>query len=114
MRGVNKDREEENNVSRDLPRGKLNLIYIPKNSYRHHVYMDNGVYDKWSTWDIIYSFFVHRCVPGFNDIPLLDENFSKWRFINWLLDLESYFYFNKISYYKKVGLVTHKLSYGAK
>lgn len=46
MRGVNKDREEENNVSRDLPRGKLNPIYIPKNSYRHHVYMDNGVYDK--------------------------------------------------------------------
>jgi len=50
-------------------------------------------------------------IPKFDEIPFYDENFSNKRFINWLTELEAYYYFNKISYYKKVELVAHKLSY---
>jgi hypothetical protein len=77
------------------------VVFILKISYSHHVYMDNGVYNKWSTWDIIHSLLVHRHVPKFDEIPFFDENFSKWRYINCLLELEAYFYFNKILYYIK-------------
>jgi hypothetical protein len=40
--------------------------------------------------------------------------FLKKGFIKRLTELEVYFYFNKVPYLQKVGLVTHKLYYGAR
>lgn len=90
---------KKRNVIKDLLWGRPNPRFILKSSYSHHVYMDNDVYNKQSTWDIIHSLLVHRHVPKFDEIPFFNENFSKWRYINCLLELEAYFYFNKILYY---------------
>ena len=54
-----------------------------------------------------------RPIPEFDEIPFYDGRFSKKRFIKWLVELEPYFYFNKVTYYKHVGLV-HKFSCGVK
>jgi len=47
----------------------------------------------------------------FDEIPFYDGRFLKKKYIIWLIELKVYFYFNKIPYYKKEGLVKHKLSY---
>ena len=46
-----------------------------------------------------------RPIPEFDEIPFYDGRFLKKRFIKWLAELESYFYFNKVTCHKKVGLV---------
>lgn len=49
---TNRDQKEERDVFRDLSRSKPNLRSIYKKSYRYHVYMNNGVYEKRSTGDL--------------------------------------------------------------
>jgi hypothetical protein len=44
--GTNKNHDEKRDVLKDLSLGKPNPRSIPTNSYMHHVYIDNGVYDR--------------------------------------------------------------------
>ena len=53
-------------------------------------------------------------IPKFDQIPFKDEKFSKKICINWLTKVKAYFYFNKIVCSKKVWLVVHKISCGAR
>jgi len=55
-----------------------------------------------------------RPIPEFDEISFYDERFSKKKFIKWLTKLKTYFYFNKVSYHEKIGLIIHKLSCGAR
>jgi hypothetical protein len=49
------DSNKERDVLRDLPRDEPNTRFIPANLYRHHVYMDNGIYKRRSTKYLIHS-----------------------------------------------------------
>jgi hypothetical protein len=80
-------------VLRDLPRGEPNTRSIPANLYKHHVYMDNGIYERRSTKDLIHSHPICRFVSYYDDIPFLDKKFSKTRFIILLSNLNAYFLF---------------------
>jgi hypothetical protein len=50
----------------------------------------------------------------FDGITLYDMRFLKKGFIKRLTELQVYFYFNKVPYLQKVGLITHKLYYDAR
>jgi len=52
IQGTNRDKKEKRDVLRDLSRSEPNPKFIYKKSYRHHVYMNNGVYERRSTGDL--------------------------------------------------------------
>ena len=97
--GTNKNHDEKRYVLKDLSLGKPNPRSIPTNSYMHHVYIDNGVYDRWSIGDLTHNQPFNRCIFEFDEIHFYEVKFYKNRFINWLSKLETYFYFNKILCY---------------
>lgn len=106
--------DKERDVLRDLPRDEPNTRSISTNSYRHHVYIDNGIYGRRSTKDLIHSYPICRRVSYYDDIPFFDKKFSKTRFIILLSNLNAYFYLNRVPCYQKVRFAIHKLTCGAK
>jgi len=68
---------EDRNVPRDLPQDKPNLKSIPTNQYRHHDYMESGVYDGKSIEGLTHNQLFCRRVPNCDEIPLFDGDFLK-------------------------------------
>jgi len=50
-------------------------------------------------------------IPELYEIPFYDGRFKKKNLLT-EIELEAYFYFNKVPYHQKIRLVAHKLSYG--
>ena len=69
--------DEDRNVPRDLPQDKPNPKSIPTNQYRHHDYMESGVYDGKSIESLTHNQLFCRRVPNCDEIPLFDGDFLK-------------------------------------
>lgn len=61
----------------DLSQDKPNPKSIPTNQYRHHKYMESGVYDGKSIEDLTHNKLFCRYVPNCDEIPLFDGYFLK-------------------------------------
>jgi len=73
---TNRDQKEERDVFRDLSWSEPNLRSIYKKSYRHHVYMDNGVYERRSIEDLTYNQPFLKNISIFDEIPFFDGFFQ--------------------------------------
>jgi len=71
--GTNRDKKEERDVLRDFSRNKPNPRSIYKKSYRHHVSIDNDVYERWSIGDLTCNQSFLKNIFNFNEIPFFDE-----------------------------------------
>jgi hypothetical protein len=61
--------------------GKPNPTSIHSNPYSHHVYLENGVYDKRCIENSNCNQSFHRHIPYYGEIPFFDENLFKIYFI---------------------------------
>jgi len=77
-------------VLQDLSRSEANPSSIPRNPYRHHIYMDNSVYERWSIRDLIHNHSIRRHIPYYNEILSLTrtlwrktllDSFQSWKVI---------------------------------
>jgi hypothetical protein len=76
IRGTNRDQKEKRDVLRELSRSEPNSKFIYKKSYRHHVYMNNGVYERRSIGNLTCNQLLKKIISNFDEISFLMEFFK--------------------------------------